>query len=163
MLQLKSNVQRLQNLAKGLLSLSLCFSFVSSQAVLSQAHANEASAPISIEPATPNLLTSEEIQQGLKDMQNKMNTRIERWGAGLTRHDFERVRGEMVLRQNKRVQVCQIFQSVIDETYQSAQANKHRLTVQDRKVVENRNQFIQALGIKDNIIPTKLGFDCRIR
>ena len=118
--------------------------------------------PIVIEEGV-QLITKQEIQQGLVEMQKKMNTRIEQWGSKLTREDFDRKRGKLVLKSSKQLEVCGIFQGVIDETYQSAQRNKHRLTEDDQKVVENRTAFVQALGIQNNIIPTILGFDCRVR
>lgn len=114
------------------------------------------------EPAV-KLLTKEEIEQGLADMRAKMNNRIEAWGNQLTRRDFDRNKGKLVLKKTKQLEVCQIFQGVIDETYTSAQQNKNRLTVEDQKLVEQREKFIQAIGVKNNIIPTKLGFDCRVK
>lgn len=112
---------------------------------------------------TPQLISQAEIQQGLLDVRNKMNTRIETWGATLTRTDFERKKGKLVLKPSKQAEVCQIFQGVIDETYLSSHANKHRLSLDDQKLIESRALFIQALGIENSIIPTKLGFDCRVK
>lgn len=122
-----------------------------------------ANEPLLVVEENVQLITQQEIQQGLADMQKKMNSRIEQWGSKLTRSDFDRKRGKLVLKSSKQLEVCEIFQGVIDETYQSAQRNKHRLTPSDRKVVENRASFVQALGIKNNIIPTQLGFDCRVQ
>ncbi len=109
------------------------------------------------------LITKQEIQQGLVEMQKKMNTRIEQWGAKLTREDFDRKRGQLVLKSSKQLEVCGIFQGVIDETYLAAQANKYRLTEADQKVVSSRADFINALGFKNHIIKTELGFDCRMK
>ena len=108
----------------------------------------------------PNLLTSAEIQKALTDMKNKMNLRIDEWGNKLTRKDFERIRGKLQLKENKQLEVCNIFQGVINETYQLAQANKQRLTPVDQKLIEKRSDFIKALGFKDNIVNTNMGFDC---
>lgn len=118
--------------------------------------------PVAIE-AQIQPLTEAEIQQGLVDMRQKMNSGIDAWGEKLTRKDFERKRMQLVLKVDKQQEVCNIFQGVVDETYQSAQRNKYRLTEDDQKVVDNRTTFVQALGIQNNIIPTKLGFDCRVR
>lgn len=122
-------------------------------------YANE---PPLVVGSTPQLITQTEIQQGLLEMKNKMNIRIEDWGKQLDRNDFDRKNGKLVLKKSKQVEVCRIFQVVIDETYQSAQSNKHRLAPAEQKMVETRAAFISALGIKDNIIQTKLDFDCRI-
>lgn len=113
--------------------------------------------------ASPVLLTEKEIQQGLLNMKNKMNQRIEQWGSVLNRQDFDRVRGKMQLKAAKQLEVCAIFQGVIDETYLAAQANKHRLTEADQKVISSRTDFINALGFKNNIVQTELGFDCRMK
>lgn len=113
--------------------------------------------------ASPELLTQQEIQQGLLDMKNRMNQRIEQWGNALNRHDLERVRGKMQLKKAKQLEVCAIFQGVIDETYLAAQAHKHRLTEADQKLISHRTDFIQALGFKNNIVHTELGFDCRMK
>ena len=110
-----------------------------------------------------DLLTEQEMKQGLLNMQNKMNQRIEQWGNALSRQDFERVRGKMQLKPAKQLEVCAIFQKVIDETYLAAQANKHRLTEADQKLIGSRTDFIHALGFKHNIVPTELGFDCRMK
>lgn len=113
--------------------------------------------------ASPVLLTEKEIQQGLLNMKNKMNQRIDQWGSVLNRQDFDRVRGKMQLKAAKQLEVCAIFQGVIDETYLAAQANKHRLTEADQKVISSRTEFINALGFKNNIVQTELGFDCRMK
>lgn len=139
------------------ISMLLKYALISFVMVMPTAEANEA-----VE-ASPDLLTQQEIQQGLLDMKNKMNQRIEQWGSALSRHDFERVRGKMQLKAAKQLDVCAIFQGVIDETYLAAQANKHRLTEADQKLISNRTDFIQALGFKNNIVQTELGFDCRMK
>lgn len=126
------------------------------------ANSSFANEPLIVAEESVQLITKQEIQQGLVDMQKKMNSRIDQWGSKLTRSDFDRKRGKLVLKSSKQLEVCGIFQGVIDETYQSAQRNKHRLTDGEQKLVENRTSFVQALGIKNNIIPTQLGFDCRV-
>lgn len=126
------------------------------------ANSSFANEPLIVAEESVQLITKQEIQQGLVDMQKKMNSRIDQWGSKLTRSDFDRKRGKLVLKSSKQLEVCGIFQGVIDETYQSAQRNKQRLTESDRKVLENRASFVQALGIQNNIIPTQLGFDCRV-
>lgn len=108
-------------------------------------------------------LTQAEIQKAMGDMKRKLNVRIEAWGKKLTRRDFEKVQGKVRLKYAKKLEVCQIFQSVIDETYQLALKNKHRLSPADQQNVGSRNDFIQALGFKDNIVRTEMGFDCRIK
>ncbi|WP_150115750.1 hypothetical protein [Acinetobacter sp. TGL-Y2] len=113
--------------------------------------------------ASPAILTEQEIQQGLLNMKNKMNQRIEQWGNALNRQDFDRVRGKMQLKAAKQLEVCAIFQEVIDETYLAAQANKHRLTDADQRVLSSRTDFINALGFKHNVVQTELGFDCRMK
>ena len=113
----------------------------------------------SVQPES-NLLTSEEIQKALAAMKNKMDLSIDTWGNKLTRKDFERVRGKLQLKESKQLEVCNIFQGVINETYQLAQTNKQRLTPSDQKLIENRSNFIKALGFKDNIVNTNMGFDC---
>lgn len=110
-----------------------------------------------------NTLTQQEMQQGLLEMKTKMNERIEQWGNTLNRQDFERVRGKIQLKTTKQSEVCAIFQGVIDETYLAAQDNKHRLTEADQRVISNRIDFINALGFKNNIVQTELGFDCRMK
>ena len=108
-------------------------------------------------------LTQAEIQKAMGEMRKKLNVRIDAWGKKLTRKDFQRVKGKVQLKQAKKVEVCQIFQHVIDETYQLVQVNKQRLTEEDQKIVTNRSDFIKLLGLKDNIVRTEMGFDCRIQ
>jgi hypothetical protein len=37
------------------------------------------------------------------------------------------------------------------------------LSEADRKLLQDRNLFIQALGYKNNIVDTQMGFNCRLR
>ena len=108
-------------------------------------------------------LSKEEIQQGMLEMQQRQNQRIEAWGKTLKSEDFERSWFGRILKQPKRQEVCGIYQGLIDETYHLMQQNKERLPATDQTLLEDRNQFIQALGYKDNIVDTGMGFNCRIR
>lgn len=108
-------------------------------------------------------LNKEEIQQGMLEMQQRQNQRIEAWGKMLKPEDFERSWFGRILKQPKRQEVCGIYQGLIDETYHLMQQNKERLPATDQTLLEDRNQFIQALGYKDNIVDTRMGFNCRIR
>lgn len=108
-------------------------------------------------------LSKEEIKQGLAEMQLRQNQRIEAWGKTLKPEDFERSWFGRILKKPKRQEVCGIYQGLLDETLNLAQQNKNRLPEADLKLLEDRNQFIQALGYKDNIVDTRMGFNCRIR
>ena len=108
-------------------------------------------------------LSKEEIQQGMLEMQQRQNQRIEAWGKTLKSEDFERSWFGRILKQPKRQEVCGIYQGLIDETYHLMQQNKERLPATDQTLLEDRNQFIQAFGYKDNIVDTRMGFNCRIR
>ena len=108
-------------------------------------------------------LSKEEIQQGMLEMQQRQNQRIEAWGKTLKPEDFERSWFGHILKQPKRQEVCGIYQGLIDETYHLMQQNKERLPATDQTLLEDRNQFIQAFGYKDNIVDTRMGFNCRIR
>ena len=108
-------------------------------------------------------LNKEEIQQGMLEMQQRQNQRIEAWGKTLKPEDFERSWFGHILKQPKRQEVCGIYQGLIDETYHLMQQNKERLAAIDQTLLEDRNQFIQAFGYKDNIVDTRMGFNCRIR
>ncbi len=103
-----------------------------------------------------------EIQQGLQEMQQRLNTRIEDWGKTLKREDFEWSWRGRQLKQPKRQEVCNIFQGVVNDTYNMAQKNKARLNEEDQKRLQNRHLFIEALGYENNIVDTKMGFDCRL-
>ena len=109
-------------------------------------------------------LTKEEVQQGIASMKQSLNTRIEAWGATLRPNDFEKgfFSGRQLNKQ-KRQEVCAIFQSVIDDTYKLAVENKARLKVSDQPIVDDRNSFIEHLGYPNNIVDTKMGFNCRLR
>ena len=108
-------------------------------------------------------LTSEEAKEGLTAIQNKLNKRIEVFGESLSPDDFEWTWRGRQLKHKKRQEVCGIFQGVVDEFYQMALKNKARLTEQDKTLLNNRKDFIERIGYKNNIVETKMGFDCRIR
>ena len=110
----------------------------------------------------PQPLTKEEIRSGLELMQNKLNSRIEAFGQGLSADDWEWTWLGRQLNQNKRREVCGIFQSVVDEFYQMALDNKARLSKEDQERLNNRSTFIEGLGYQNNIVNTKMGFDCRM-
>lgn len=107
--------------------------------------------------------TKAEIQQGMLDMQNRLTTRIEDWGKTLQKTDFEWTWQGRQLKQPKRQEVCNIFQGVVNETYAMAQKNKARLSPEEQKRLQNRGEFIQALGFENNIVDTRMGFNCRLR
>ena len=109
-------------------------------------------------------LTKEEVQQGIASMKESLHARIEAWGTTLKPTDFERsfFSGRQLNKQ-KRQEVCAIFQGVIDDTYKLAVENKARLKVSDQPIVDDRNSFIEHLGYPNNIVDTKMGFNCRLR
>ena len=126
-------------------------------------HADENDAALpSIEQAFPSL-TQNDAKQKLALMKTKLNTNIEEWGSELTRDDFEWTWSGRILKQPKRVEICNIFQGVINDTYSLLIQNKSSLSPIDQKNIESRQAFIQQLGIKNNTIPTKMGFDCIIQ
>lgn len=108
-------------------------------------------------------ITQAEIQQGLKDMQQRMNQQIEAWGKTLTRNDFEQSWTGRQLKKEKRQQVCGIYQNIINDNYSLAVENKARLSEQEQKLLQDRNAFIQALGYQDNYVDSRMGFNCRIK
>lgn len=128
------------------------------------AHAEDTKAPIEMPKVVPEVqpFSKAEIQQGLQEMQQRLNTRIEDWGKTLKREDFEWSWRGRQLKQPKRQEVCNIFQGVVNDTYNMAQKNKARLNEEDQKRLENRHLFIEALGYENNIVDTKMGFDCRL-
>ncbi len=117
----------------------------------------------SIQPADIKPLTKEEIQQGMSDLSARQNQRIEEWGKTLKPEDFERSWFGRILKKPKRQEVCGIYQEVLDETLKLAVQNQDRLSEADRKLLQDRNLFIQALGYKNNIVDTQMGFNCRLR
>lgn len=126
-------------------------------------HADETDAALpSIEQAFPSL-TQNDAKQKLALIKSKLNTNIEEWGSKLTRDDFEWTWSGRILKQPKRVEICNIFQGVINDTYSLLIQNKSSLSAEDQKNIESRQAFIQQLGIKNNTIPTKMGFDCIIK
>ncbi|WP_407303912.1 hypothetical protein [Acinetobacter sp.] len=108
-------------------------------------------------------LTQVEIQQGLKDMQQRMNHQIEAWGKTLKADDFERSWTGRKLKKSKRQEVCGIYQNIINDIYRMAIENQARLAEPDQKLLQDRNAFIQRLGYKDNIVDTQMDFNCRIK
>ncbi|WP_228720305.1 hypothetical protein [Acinetobacter portensis] len=120
------------------------------------AHAEELDADI--QP-----FTKAEMQQGMQAMKQGLHDRIEAWGANLKPEDFERSWTGRQLNKQKRQEVCGIFQDVIDHTFKLAVDNKARLPEVDQNIIEDRNLFIQSFGYKDNIVDTKMGFNCRLR
>ena len=115
-------------------------------------------------PVVETKMTSVEMQQVLTHLQSGLNQKIERWGKSLEKKDFERNwLGQHQLNKEKRIEVCGIYQNLMNETYQWALKNKTRLNIADQKNLENRKQFIQSLGFKNNIVDTKMGFNCRLR
>ena len=104
-----------------------------------------------------------EIQQGMQDMQQRLNTRIENWGKELKREDFEWTWKGRQLKQYKRTEVCGIFQGVVNEIYGMAQKNKARLSVQEQVLLKDRSKFIETLGYQNNRVDTKMGFDCLLK
>ncbi|WP_218951539.1 hypothetical protein [Acinetobacter sp. YH12023] len=108
--------------------------------------------------------TKAEIQQGMLEMQQRQNQRIEEWGKTLKADDFERSwYGGRQLKKAKRQEVCGLYQDLVNETYSLAQKNKARLSPADQQLVADRNQFIQSLGYEKNIVDTKMGFNCRLK
>lgn len=132
--------------------LSSCFSLVQA------AEATEA-----ILGTTSPLLQEQDIQQELANMKTRLNTRIEDWGKTLTPNDFEWTWRGRMLKQSKRIEVCNIFQNVINETYRLMIKHKSNLNEANQKVLEDRNTFIQQLGINDHTIPTQMGFSCVVK
>ena len=117
----------------------------------------------SIQPTDIKPLAQEEIQQGMLDLSARQNQRIEEWGKTLKPDDFERSWFGRILKKPKRQEVCGIYQGVLDETLKLAVQNQDRLSEADRKLLQDRNLFIQALGYKNNIVDTQMGFNCRLR
>lgn len=109
-------------------------------------------------------LTKAEIQKGMQLIKQDLYDRIDAWGETLKPTDFERsLFSGRQLNKEKRQEVCAIFQGVIDRSYKLAVENKSRLPEVDHKMIEDRNLFIQNFGYKDNIVDTKMGFNCRLR
>lgn len=105
-------------------------------------------------------ITQAEIQQSLRDMQKRLDARIEKWGQSLDADDFQWTWQGSKLKQAKRQEVCDIFQGVVDEMYQLAVQNKARLAPEEQKMLSNRRLFIEKLGYKNNRVDTQMGFDC---
>jgi hypothetical protein len=59
--------------------------------------------------------------------------------------------------------VCGIYQNIINDIYRLAVENKARLSEQEQKLLQDRNAFIQVLGYQDNLVDSKMGFNCRIK
>src|SRR5690606_6983511 len=105
-------------------------------------------------------ITQAEIQQGLLNMQKRLDTRIEKWGQSLNSDDFQWTWRGRKLKQAKREEVCDIFQDVVDEMYQMAIKNKARLGPEEQKLLSNSSLFIEKLGYENNRVNTQMGFDC---
>lgn len=120
------------------------------------AHAEELN--VDVQP-----FTKAEMQQGMQAMKQGLHDRIEAWGTNLKPEDFERSWTGRQLNKQKRQEICGIFQDVIDHTFKLAVDNKARLPEEDQNIIEDRNLFIQSFGYKDNIVDTKMGFNCRLR
>ena len=105
-------------------------------------------------------ITQAEIQQGLADMQKRLDARIDNWGQSLNSDDFEWTWRGRKLKQTKRQEVCAIFQDVVNEMYQLAVKNKARLNPEEQKLLLNRSLFIEKLGYENNRVNTQMGFDC---
>lgn len=71
--------------------------------------------------------------------------------------------GRRQLVKTKRIEVCGIFQNVMNEQYRLALKDKSKLSASERNRLEDRQQFIQSLGYKDNSVDTGMGFHCRLR
>ena len=104
-----------------------------------------------------------ELQKASQQIQKNMDQKIESWGKSLTKADFERTWYGKQLTKPKRQEVCGIYQGVVNEMYALISRNKSRLTVDERKLLEDRNAFIQSLGFENNVVDTQMGFDCRLR
>lgn len=124
-----------------------------------------AESPVAHQAVTETVkpIAQAEIQQGLKDMQQRMNQQIEAWGKTLTSDDFEWSWPGRQLKKEKRQQVCGIYQNIINDNYSLAVENKARLSEQEQKLLQDLNAFIQALGYQDNLVDSKMGFNCRLR
>jgi len=142
-----------------MLFVSFLFSQYASSATDSEPSASATQATTTVSP-----ITSAEMEQGLAQMMQRQNQRIEDWGKTLTDKDFERsfLLGRQ-LNKTKRQEVCGIFQRTVDEMFNSAVTNRERLSEQDQKLLTDRNLFIQSLGYEDNIVDTRMGFNCRLR
>lgn len=108
-------------------------------------------------------VTAEERELGQKILSQNLHDRIEVFGKNLKSDDFEMTWKGRQLNKQKRQEVCGIYQSVINDMYKLAQENRARLTVEEQKIIDNRDTFIQSLGFKDNIVDTQMGFNCRLR
>ena len=131
---------------------------------------SNAASPVTAKPATEQWATATvepiiqaEIQQGLKNMQLRMIADIEAWGQRLKPQDFELSWTGRQLNKAKRQEVCGIYQKIVNDTLRMAVQNQARLSPHDQSVLKDRNAFIQSLGFKNNIVDTKMGFNCRMK
>lgn len=124
--------------------------------------AAEAESPAVAQADAVQPLSPEEVRQGLADMQQRLDQRIKAWGKTLSRDDFEWTWRGRVLNQKKRQEVCNIFQGIVNKTYQRALQNKARLSPADQAVLDERDVFIERLGYKNNQVDTQMGFSCRL-
>ncbi|WOE31393.1 MULTISPECIES: hypothetical protein [unclassified Acinetobacter] len=142
------------------IGLLLCLS--SSVNLVYAAESSETIVDDTLSESSP-LLKELQVQQELALMKTRLNAQIKTWGDQLTADDFEWTLYGRMLKPAKRIEVCNIFQNVINETYQLLQQNKSQLTADNQKALESRHSFIQQLGIKNNTIPTKMGFSCMVK
>ena len=117
----------------------------------------------SIAPEIIQPFSHKELQQASQKIQQEMYQKIDLWGKTLTKADFERTWHGKQLTKPKRQEVCGIYQGVVNDMYALISRNKSRLTVDERKLLEDRDMFIQSLGFVDNKVDTQMGFDCRLR
>ncbi|MDN5511740.1 hypothetical protein [Acinetobacter sp.] len=59
--------------------------------------------------------------------------------------------------------MCGIYQNIINDIYSLVVENKARLSEPDQKLLQDRNAFIQVLGYQDNLVDSKMEFNCRLR
>lgn len=108
-------------------------------------------------------ISQAEIQQGLEQMQQRLNQKIQAWEKNLDRHAFERIDRKYQLKKTEQDKVCAIFQETIDETYQRALSLKTRFNTTDQAILADKNLFIQHIGIENHDLDSKLGFSCHIK
>lgn len=118
---------------------------------------------VKVEESAIKPLTKQEIDIAIEQMKTKLFLRVDQWNSGLGRNDFERVQGQLVLKEHKQQDLCKIFQGVIDETYTLAQQNRDRMTAEEKNIIDNRADFLKAIGFPSKTIKTKIGFNCYIK
>jgi hypothetical protein len=142
--------------------LSLCLLGLSVQ--MSYAENANISEEVKTTTASPELgMTALDIQQAMELMQTRLDTRIQRFGQTLKANDFERSWTGRTLNKAKRQEVCGIFQGVVDETFQLFYTQQPSVNENEQMLVEKRQIFLEKLGFQNNIVDTRMGFNCRIR